>query len=424
MCQPGISQGIFSLQEVKNWNSIDGNNIEDVPADSVVAVSFSEVCELPKDMKRFKNLHSITFFLCDKMDINKELKKCIQLNNLIHLEILSSSGGTFPPSLLECRYLKSITLSGMKLGEIKGDFNQLPSLEELNFGHPFSGGSELKSLPSSLTDLSNLKVLGLWGNMEVKLDESFYGISTLKELNLTYVNHIEQERLFNSFPNLERLNLTGYSNKDLSGISQLKNLEHLEIYFSSTLESLGPDFNQLDKLTTLALPMRSGICSEVEMQKVAGLLKLESLELDIDLGNKDCFVFPSSGFKTLKHLKLVAVSAMSINLLNGKLAHLTGLETLMIDRFSGGYIPDEIFNLTNLKELSLYSIKIHSLSKSISNLKKLEKFELYNSKVTRLPDEFYEIDSLRELNIQHTPLDEKEKRRLRKVADRIAIVGM
>ena len=98
----------------------------------------------------------------------------------------------------------------------------------------------------------------------------------------------------------------------MTGISNLINLEELSMGDNFNLISLGDDFSGLKNLKKLDIQMKEQIYSATEINKIAALPKLENLMITI-LGNEDEFLFPVDGFKSLKTLRIIDLTKVTIS---------------------------------------------------------------------------------------------------------------
>ena len=163
-----------------------------------------------------------------------------------------------------------------------------------------------------IINLKKLRVLSLWGNMEMVLVNEFYQLHALEELDLSFIVNLDFEKACKSFPNLKKINITGIENTTLTGISDLTNLEELSMGDNFNLISLGDDFSGLKNLKKLDIQMKEQIYSATEINNIAALPKLENLMITI-LGNEDEFLFPVDGFKSLKTLRIIDLTKVTIS---------------------------------------------------------------------------------------------------------------
>lgn len=68
-----------------------------------------------------------------------------------------------------------------------------------------SGGNKILTFPKEIINLKKLRVLSLWGNMEMVLVNEFYQLHALEELDLSFIVNLDFEKACKSFPNLKKL---------------------------------------------------------------------------------------------------------------------------------------------------------------------------------------------------------------------------
>ena len=246
------------------------------------------------------------------MDYDKIINECLKLNNLISLTFSGISEQPFPENLYKLKTLKKLTLAGNTFNTIPKGLDKLPDLEILYLGDHMSGGNKILTFPKEIINLKKLRVLSLWGNMEMVLVNEFYQLHALEELDLSFIVNLDFEKACKSFPNLKKINITGIENTTLTGISDLTNLEELSMGDNINLISLGDDFSGLKNLKKLDIQMKEQIYSATEINKIATLPKLENLMITI-LGDEDEFLFPVDGFKSLKTLRIIDLTKVTIS---------------------------------------------------------------------------------------------------------------
>lgn len=286
--------------------------LEKVNPDSIFSLLFHDQSEFPTGFGNLTNLQSVSFYQCEELDYDKIINECLKLNNLISLTFSGISEQPFPENLYKLKTLKKLTLAGNTFNTIPKGLDKLPDLEILYLGDHMSGGNKILTFPKEIINLKKLRVLSLWGNMEMVLVNEFYQLHALEELDLSFIVNLDFEKACKSFPNLKKINITGIENTTLTGISNLINLEELSMGDNFNLISLGVDFSGLKNLKKLDIQMKEQIYSATEINKIAALPKLENLMITI-LGNEDEFLFPVDGFKSLKTLRIIDLTKVTIS---------------------------------------------------------------------------------------------------------------
>ena len=286
--------------------------LEKVNPDSIFSLLFHDQSEFPTGFGNLTNLQSVSFYQCEELDYDKIINECLKLNNLISLTFSGISEQPFPENLYKLKTLKKLTLAGNTFNTIPKGLDKLPDLEILYLGDHMSGGNKILTFPKEIINLKKLRVLSLWGNMEMVLVNEFYQLHALEELDLSFIVNLDFEKACKSFPMLKKLNITGIENTTLTGISNLTNLEELSMGDNFNLISLGDDFSGLKNLKKLDIQMKEQIYSATEINKIATLPKLENLMITI-LGDEDEFLFPVDGFKSLKALRIIDLTKVTIS---------------------------------------------------------------------------------------------------------------
>lgn len=372
-------QNEFSLAELEDQKFYDYSKAQEANPDSVIKLGFYDLSEIPKDIQKFKNVHSVNFFLCDNMDLDQELKKLSVFKKLIEIEVYGNNGSDFPNSLLKFSNLKSLTLTGMKI-TIPNGIGDLTKLESLVFGDPFSGGLKLSTLPESISQLTKLKKLGLWGNLDLILPDSFYGMNQLEGLDLTYIKDYDLSRIFANLTNLKKLDLTGTPHESLEGIESLSKLKEMTLDQTTSLKSFGENFNQLDALEKLIVQLNMDLCNEEEMVKLSELKSLTDLRLLIAKGCDNKLAFPSSGFELLEAIRIQSLSDVNMEELINAMSHLPSLHDLTL---SGHRVapPQNIGKLQHLTSLTLKLLLEYRLPKSLVKIDSLQTLILSSTMV-------------------------------------------
>ena len=286
--------------------------LEKVNPDSIFSLLFHDQSEFPTGFGNLTNLQSVSFYQCEELDYDKIINECLKLNNLISLTFSGISEQPFPENLYKLKTLKKLTLAGNTFNIIPPGLDKLQNLEVLYLGDHMAGGNKILTFPKEIINLKKLRVLSLWGNMEMVLVNEFYQLHALEELDLSFIVNLDFEKACKSFPNLKKINITGIENTTLTGISDLTNLEELSMGDNFNLISLGDDFSGLKNLKKLDIQMKEQIYSATQINKIATLPKLENLMITI-LGDEDEFLFPVDGFKSLKALRIIDLTKVTIS---------------------------------------------------------------------------------------------------------------
>ena len=208
--------------------------IETVNPDSIYSILFHDQTEFPTGFGNLTNLQSVSFYQCEELDYDKIINECLKLDNLISLTLSGISMQPFPEKLYKLETLKKLILAGNTFNTIPTGLDKLQNLEILYIGDDLSGGNKILTFPKEIINLKKLRVLSLWGNMDMVLTNEFYQLHALEELDLSFIVNLDFEKFCKSFSNLKKLDITGIENTTLTGISNLTSLKEL---------SMGDNFN-------------------------------------------------------------------------------------------------------------------------------------------------------------------------------------
>ncbi|MBK7036820.1 MAG: hypothetical protein IPH42_10930 [Bacteroidetes bacterium] len=322
---------------------------EKVHPDSIYSLLFQGQTEFPTGFGNLTNLQSVSFYQCEELDYDKIINECLKLNNLISLTFSGISRANISKNLYKLKTLKKLTLAGNTFNTIPKGLDKLPDLEILYLGDHMAGGNKILTFPKEIINLKKLRVLSLWGNMEMVLVNEFYQLHALEELDLSFIVNLDFEKACKSFPMLKKLNITGIENTTLTGISNLTNLEELSMGDNFNLISLGDDFSGLKNLKKLDIQMKEQIYSATEINKIAALPKLENLMITI-LGDEDEFLFPVDGFKSLKALRIIDLTKVTISEIIDVVRNYPELESLDLSLTWTTLTPEEENKLSELSK--------------------------------------------------------------------------
>lgn len=407
MSNQSFGQRNLSLTEIDQLQHVYYTEGEDLNPDTVYSLAISSAEKIPDNIGAFKNAYKISLFGCQNMNLEVELKKLKPLQNLAAIEIVINNSKTFPNALLELTQLKSIMLSGLQCETIPDGIGRLTELEALVFWHPLGGGCNLKELPSALSNLHKLHTLSLAGNLDFKINDNLYNLKSIRHLNLSYIP-FELNSVIRSFPFIESFTFSETHAGSLNGIEKLNRLKRLEISYNETITSLGEHFFDLDSLEYLYIYVINELCNGEEITKISNLKSLKHLEIYL---GRDCtrpFPMPQQGFNQLQTLRITTEAGITMGNIIGGLKRIPTLQHLVLGRFSDNELPAEIYTLTQLRELELQSIPIKGISADISKME-LRHINLWNIGIVELPSEIADISGLEKVTLGSTKIDPKSR---------------
>jgi internalin A len=231
-----------------------------------------------------------------------------------------------------------LNLSGLDLKTVPESIAQLTNLK-----HFFLSNNQLTSLPDAISQLTNLQTLNLLDNQLISLPEEIAHLTNLGDLNL-YNNQLT------SLP---------------EEIAHLTNLETLDLS-TNNLTSLPEAISQLTNLDTLYL----------------GSNQLTSLP---------------GAIVQLTSLETLTLSNNQLTSLAEAISQLTNLQVLTLHNNQLMSLPESISQLTNLQDLDLSNNQLTRLSESISQLTNLQRLNLENNLLTSLPEGINKLARLKTL---------------------------
>ena len=307
-----------------------------------------------------------------------------QMTGLERLEIVDS-----PISQLD--FLKNLT--SLKRLHIRGsrepagtfsDLSALAGLINLEDLYLYLDGvSDL----NGLSGMSQLKSLVLTGNMEIADLSPLAGLTKLQSLEVPLGGEnvgVDLSPLagladLRTLTSLKRLHIRGSREpagtfSDLSALAGLINLEDLYLYLDGV-----SDLNGLSGMSQLKSLVLTGNMEIADLSPLAGLTKLQSLEVPLGGENVGVDLSPLAGLADLRTLR-TGSNVTDLSPLSG----LTGLREL--DLTYGGYSArdskeyrslEPLSSLTGLTSLTIRNLWVSDLS-PLSGLTKLRSLTIYN----------------------------------------------
>ena len=241
----------------------------------------------------------------------------------------------------------SLDLSGRQIRELPESIGQLTNLISLDLCN-----NQLRALPKSIGKLTNLTSLNLESNSLTVLPESIGRLTKITFLNLH------------------------------------------DNYLTELPESIGG----LTKLTSFDL--RNNGLTELPEQ-ISKLTKLTNF----DLSYNDLTEVPS-GIGNLKYLQHLNLSSNRIWRLPEFVGQLTSLKSLTININKIQELPDWIGELTNLKVLSLAGNRLHILPQTVGRLVNLDRLDVHSNELKTLPESIIGLNNLKIFEVQRNPFSQ------------------
>ena len=242
--------------------------------------------------------------------------------------------------------LYKLNFDQYQLKSLPDSISQLTQLQSLNLRR-----KQLTSLPDSIGQLKQLKVIELSGNQLKSLPESIGNLLHLRCLDLP-------ENQLTSLPD------------SIGNLTQLQSL----YLFNNRLRSLPESISQLKQLAWIDLSANQLRSLPLSIGKLTQLIT-------IDVRGNQLTSLPES-FWNLKRLE-------TINLSENQLTSL----------------PKSLSKLTRLEALDLSKNQLSSLPESIGQLKHLRMIDVSRNQVTSLPQSIGKLTQLRSINLNNNPLN-------------------
>ncbi|CAN6468750.1 unnamed protein product [Victoria cruziana] len=364
------------------------------------------------DVKVFANMSKLRLLLLEKIDLAGDFSKMpsalrsLQWN--CSMKTLPDNFDLRRVGFLDLSYSKIVQLwsdshvskkkvfVNLKVLDLNGceelvelpDFACCPKLEKLNL----QGCTKLKSIPNSISTLSELIYLNISGCKLIKVLPD--AIGRLRNLIELYLDGTDIHQLPHSvewLQNLNALSVNGHENLSVSTPSgDLIGDQNFEE--QSQLRTLLDVVGNLEKLTKLKL------CHTVVEElpdSIGGLRKLENLQVGGALRK-----LPNSICK-LECLRELVLSDLNIEELPESVGSLQNMSTLHLYSCQKlKCLPESIGSLTRLEELILsfcYSLKV--LPNAIGNMKKLTYLSLESIAIEEIPYSIQFLENLTSLAI-------------------------
>ncbi|WP_165590665.1 MULTISPECIES: leucine-rich repeat domain-containing protein [unclassified Flavobacterium] len=302
----------------------------------ILNISYTEINEIPDFVFKLPKLKELNYLGCTKL--KSQPKSFFSNQSLKKLSIYISKKHILTEELKDLLSLKSIILNG-EINQVPDLIYDLNNLEELEFFD-----TKISTVSKKIEQLKNLKKISFWQALfldekpiKLKLDEIFLNISkcnNLKELNLNKNGITEIPNNISSLKQLQKFSagdnkLTSYPDSiyrlnklreiDLGinqlievkeGIGNLKELRILKLNSNwknkIDTKNLFNEISQLENLEILEL----WSCQSINKipETISELRKLKKLDLDNNLLEN----LPKS-ILTMKQLKTLRVSTNKIS---------------------------------------------------------------------------------------------------------------
>lgn len=317
------------------------------------SVALSGLQELPRSVLEQKKVQQISFFSTPGLKMKKLVQQFKGLPSLVSLAFISCDLNRFPGELCELEMIRSLTIAGDSFAAVPASISKLRKLLFLDLGDPLYGGNSIRTLPSSLGELHELRELYLFGNELTEFPAAFSRFP-LRTLDLRY-NNIPDVSQVMKLTGLIDLDLSYNPVISLSGLEMLTKLQFLNLH-SCGLTAGMLSLSTLTALEILRIGENPGLVTEELCSSIANLPRLRMLDLT-HAGLTE--IPPALGkCKSLEELSLNRNNALNLDQAFRVLEPIASLRDLSLCQSDFKQIPGSVALLQQLKVLYLSGNKL------------------------------------------------------------------
>ncbi len=334
-----------------------------------------------------------------------------------HLDLYQQQIKSLPDSIGNLSELVSLRCVDNRLTSLPDSIGNLSNLRELRLYK-----NQLKILPDSIANLQNLTWLSLSLNRLKIFPESIVSLTNLTGLLLNGNQLTVLPANIDRLKNLTYLDISGNPLIDLSVLQYMPKLQTVKFWNINLPREYWIDLKSYPY--ALQLPS-SGEIVELELKNQdfknlngKALIRLpENLENDLSnlftnknqnhhlhLSNNQLTSLPFNIGK-LTNLTCLDLRGNQLTSLPASIANLTNLTHLDLQRNQLTFLPASIDNLTNLTHLYLNSNLLVSLPNCIGELLNLTHLQANNNLLTSIPAVLTELRKLVQLQLSKNSLD-------------------
>ncbi len=129
----------------------------------------------------------------------------------------------------------------------------------------------------------------------------------------------------------------------------------------------------------------------------------------------------SSKISNFKNLQELYLWNNKLATLPSEISNLQNLQKLFLSENKFKTLPEEILNLKKLEKLDLRANDFMFLTGEISRLSKLKILYLSNNRLISIPEEIEDLIDLKELDLRGNPIPSEEKKRIKKLLNKVEI---
>ncbi|GGD05232.1 nSTAND1 domain-containing NTPase [Hyunsoonleella pacifica] len=401
----------FELEGYDDETFIDVENLNSLKSLTTLILDFVEIEDLDF-LSGLSGLKTLIISSCNFKNEQLSLKPLgnIELQNL-DIDIYDSNWNI--QTLEDMTYMDSLSLD-FSYSEIKENFvnkflEQTPNLKYLKISGDFSGkgllkgnlNEKLKELDINsneifefeiLEDLKNLEVLGL-SELIINEKPTLTEIKNLEKLDLRNIDGLNSLNEIGVMPKLKSISITNQNNlRNLDILNTTDGLEELSITYCDSLV----DINFKGMLSDLKVFRLNGNRRLHELGNISNAGSLESLEFELNSEISD-FNFLND-LRQLKSLKINLRNLISYNPIPN-IHKLRSLDSLELRNSKYPISFNELEGLNSLEYLNIYRntslIDLHGLEK----LESLNNLTLRNCPNLSNYQNLENLDQVKEINI-------------------------
>jgi Leucine-rich repeat (LRR) protein len=400
-----LSEGFFNLKNLKKINTAQSDLDKDTAIMRRLITTFPNAeiyTNARKAIELEDNADEDEFLNKEKIDISEY--------NLNYL----------PENLFHANVVKHLKIRCWNLKELSDNFDTLQTLETLDLDI----GYDVTAIPSSIFRLKNLTTLIIKGSGINSLPDTMEGLENLEHLVLEHLNIKALPNSFRQLKNLKSLKIK-YGTFDIfDAISDLTNLETIDLEDYHTPFIISEPLTQLINLRELRIRANQKITDDIfHLPKSIKKLRLrdntrKDKETKLSLGkmlnhfdHATELDFEYIDFSDISDPILLNDSLKNLSLDHAKMTELpdsfSNLKNLSYFRMFGcslEILNPVLYNCHNLENIRLSRAKFQSIPTGISKLQNLEHIGFENSDIQTLPDDILEMKNLQKISLEDCPL--------------------
>lgn len=343
---PGIKLNI--LEDKEAYTSLE-EALKNPDAVYILVLDRKELTEVPPEIRRFKNLKSLSLFR-NKI---KRLPEFLPELGLISLDVNDNGLEEVPEVIYRCTTLEELDMGSNGIQQLSVAIAKLNKLKKLKLRM-----NKLDTLPAELSQLSYLEEIELYGNRFYRFPTVLTRCSSLKVIHLgsNGIKHLPGE------------------------IANMQKLKYIDL-----------SYNELplkERALTAQLPAGMNVDTE---------------------GYSDRHYSIYEAIADSNHARVIHDSHNDYSNLQVDFSVLQAAEYLVFTFNQLSRFPVKVTSLTNLKSLVLHHNNIKEVPEDINRMNSLSYLDLSYNKLTKLPFALKELPLTR-LDLSNNDFSEEERK--------------